>query len=435
MPRLALLLVLSALGCGESARLTVDQTSGAAPTLAEPNRTLIPTLNFADAEGWADGRAPTPAPGLEVARFADGLDHPRWLHVLPNGDVLVAEAKAPPQDGPGGLTGLVTRYFKRKAGVAGESADRITLLRDADGDGRAELREPFLTDLASPFGMALVGDWLYVANSGSIVRVPYTEGQIRADAAPEHVADLPLGAINQHWTRSLLASPDGATLFVGVGSASNVGEHGMAEEEGRAAIWAVDVDTGAARLFATGLRNPVGLAWGPGGRLWTAVNERDMLGSDLVPDYLTSVEDGAFYGWPFVYFGDTADDRAPEPAAPPPPALVPDYALGAHTASLGLAWTDGSDLGIGPGMLVGQHGSWNRRPKSGYKVVLVPFVDGAPTGLPVDVLTGFLSRDEETAFGRPVGVELDGRGGVLVADDVGDTVWRITPAAAPAAGR
>ena len=418
-----------AAGCGESARLTVAETTGTDPTLVEPNRTLLPTVSIADAEGWAPGAAPTPAAGLAVARFAEGLDHPRWLAVLPNGDVLVAEGAAPPEAGTKGLRGRIMAHFMKKAGAAVPSADRITLLRDADADGLVETRTALLTGLASPFGMALVGDWLYVGNSGSLVRFPYRPGETQITAAADTVALLPAGTYNRHWTRSLLASDDGARLYVGVGSASNVGEHGLDEEDGRAAIWEVDLATGQTRLYATGLRNPVGMAWGPDGRLWAAVNERDELGSDLVPDYLTAVQEGGFYGWPYSYYGATVDPRAPE-ARPDlvARALVPDYALGAHTASLGLAWDDGAGLGVGPGMVVGQHGSWNRRPKSGYKVVLVPFADGAPSGPPVDVLTGFLSDDEGEAYGRPVGVAFDASGALLVADDVGNVVWRVTAA-------
>ena len=420
-------------GCGESARLTVAEGTGPTPALPEPNTTLLPTVHVAEAEGWAPGQAPTPAAGLAVNRFAEDLDHPRWLHVLPNGDVLVAESNAPAEAGTGGIKGRVKRYFAKKAGVTGVSADRVTLLRDTDGDGVADVRTAFLQDLASPFGMALVGDWLYVANSGSLVRVPYAEGETQITALPETVAELPAGTYNQHWTRSLIASPDGETLYVGVGSASNIAEHGLDEEAGRAAVWAVDVATGATRLFATGLRNPVGLAWAPDGTLWTAVNERDELGSDLVPDYLTAVREGAFYGWPWSYFGDVVDTRV-EPQRPDlvATARVPDYALGPHTASLGLAWTDGELPGFGAGMVVGQHGSWNRDPKSGYKVVFVPFTGSAPDGALRDVLTGFLSDDHggdgETAYGRPVGVAFDATGALLVADDVGDVIWRAAPA-------
>ena len=432
-PRLgALAFLLGAAGCGSTADYTVAEGSGPDPVLPPPTETLIPTVEIAIARSWPEGVRPTPASGLAVAAFADSLDHPRWLHVLPNGDVLVAEANAPPEAGTGGLIGTIRAKIQAAAGSGVPSADRITLLRDADGDGIAEVRTTFLRDLASPFGMALVGDWLYVANSGSLVRVPYRLGATRITAAPEAVLDLPAGEYNQHWTRSLIASPDGTKLYVGIGSASNVGEHGLDEEDGRAAIWEVDVATGEARVYASGLRNPVGMAWEPTtGALWTAVNERDELGSDLVPDYMTSVQEGAFYGWPYSYFGDHVDERV-EPQRPDlvAQALVPDYALGPHTASLGLAWSGGSALteAFTSGMFVGQHGSWNRRPKSGYKVVFVPFADGRPAGAPVDVLTDFLDAEAEHARGRPVGVALDATGALLVADDVGNVIWRVVAA-------
>ncbi len=427
---------LSLAACGESARLTVDDGSGPAPALPEPNRTLIPTTNIATATGWPAGEMPTPAAGTTVTPFATGLDHPRWLAVLPNGDVLVAETNGPPRpDDNRGIKGFFTRLIMRRAGSAVPSANRITLLRDADGDGMAETRTVFLQGLTSPFGMALVGRTLYVANTDAVVSFPYTTGQTQITAAPTTLAALPAGTINHHWTKSLLASPDGRHLYVGVGSNSNVAENGMAAEEGRAAVWEIDTATGAHRVFASGLRNPVGLAWEPTtGALWTAVNERDELGSDLVPDYMTSVRRGAFYGWPYSYFGQTVDARV-EPPRPDlvATAVVPDYALGPHTASLGLAWSGENRFGpaFASGMFIGQHGSWNRRPRSGYKVVFVPFAAGRPAGLPVDVLTGFLDGDE--ARGRPVGVAVDTRGGLLVADDVGNAVWRVAGTASATA--
>ena len=425
--RLGLILgLLAVAGCGESARLTVAEGTGPTPALPEPNTTLIPTVNIAPARPWPNGGSPTPAPGLSVQRFADGFEHPRWLHVLPNGDVLVAEAAAPPESGTNGLVGRIRRYFFKKAGAAVPSANRISLLRDADGDGVAETRTALLTGLASPFGMALVDGQLYVANSGSVVRFPYAEGQTQITAPADTVAVLPAGTYNQHWTRNLIASEDGRTLYVAVGSASNVGDHGLDEEVGRAAIWAIDLATGAMREYATGLRNPVGMAFEPdSGELWTAVNERDELGSDLVPDYMTRVREGAFYGWPWLYYGDVVDDRAPG-TPPRPTAVVPDYALGPHTASLGLAWVDAGVVGDRAGMVVGQHGSWNRNPPSGYKVVFVPFRDGMPDGQPVDLLTGFLSPGDEDAWGRPVGVAVAADGSLLVADDVGNVVWRVS---------
>jgi len=390
-------------------------------------------VKIARAVGWPQGQTPVPAAGLAVNAFATGLDHPRWLYVLPNGDVLVAESQAPakPKDKKGGLRGWVEGLVMSRAGSGDTpSADRISLLRDADGDGTAETRTVFLSGLTSPFSMALIGGRLYVANADAVVAVPYQTGQTRIDAAPVKVADLPAGR-NHHWTKSLVASADGSRLYVGVGSNSNIGENGLDEEVDRAAILEIDVATGARRVFASGLRNPVGLAWNPqDGRLWTSVNERDALGDDLVPDYMTSVTPGGFYGWPWSYYGQTVDERV-QPARPDmvARAIRPDYALGSHTASLGLTFYAGT---LAPqwrnGAIIGQHGSWNRNPPSGYKVIFVPFRDGRPDGPPQDVLTGFRNARGE-AMGRPVGVAVDGRDALLVADDVGDAVWRVTPAA------
>ena len=412
---------------------------GANPTLPAPEKSLIPTVHIAKATGWPEGAKPTPAPGLRVQALATGLDHPRWLHVLPNGDVLVAESNAPPKPEDGqGLKGTVMKLVQKRAGAGVPSANRITLLRDANGDGVAETRSVFLKDLNSPFGMALVGDHLYVANTDGIVRFPYKRGQTRIDEPATKVADLPGGPINHHWTKNIIASKDGGKLYATVGSNSNVAENGLPAEEGRAAIWELDLKTGAKRLYATGLRNPVGLAWEPGsGNLWTVVNERDELGNDLVPDYMTSVKDGAFYGWPYSYFGGHVDERV-KPQRPDlvAKAVVPDYALGAHTASLGLVFGERSALPepLRTGAFIGQHGSWNRKPRSGYKVVFVPFVGGKPApGQPVDVLTGFLDGDE--ARGRPVGVAFDQHGALLVADDVGNVIWRVSAAAVPQAGK
>jgi glucose/arabinose dehydrogenase len=373
--------------------------------------------------GWPEGGKPTPAPGTVVEAFAKDLRHPRWVYVLPNGDALVAETNAPqrPEDGKG-VKAKVMKFFQKKAGAGTPSANRITLLRDADGDGVAETRQVFLENLNSPFGMALVGGNLYVANTDAVVRFPYKQGQTKITAAGEKVVDLPAGERNHHWTKNLIANRDGSRLYVTVGSNSNVAEHGIEAEEGRAAIWEVDTKSGQHRVFASGLRNPNGLAWEPKtGALWTVVNERDELGSDLVPDYLTTVRDGAFYGWPYSYYGQNVDKRV----KPPRPDLVakaikPDYALGSHVAPLGLAM--GTD-----GAYIGQHGSWNRNPLSGYNVVFIPFTDGKPSGKPpVEILTGFLSPEGD-AYGRPVGVALDKRGALLVADDVGNTVWRVAP--------
>ncbi len=413
---------------GEQAELPVSAGIGPDPTLPEPKRTLIPTVKVAPAVGWPPKAKPAPADGLQVNAFADKLDHPRWLYVLPNGDVLVAETNAPAKD-PAGLVGWIEKQVMDRAGAGVPSADRITLLRDADGDGVAEMRERFLQNLHSPFGMALVGGHLYVANTDAVVRFPYTEGQVAIQAEAERVAPLPAGPNNRHWTKSLVASADGAKLYVGVGSNSNVAENGMDQEEMRAAILEIDVASGATRIFASGLRNPVGMDWEPEtGGLWTAVNERDELGSDLVPDYMTSVQNGGFYGWPWSYYGDRVDTRV-EPARPDmvAKAIKPDYALGPHTASLGLAFTDGNSLParFASGAFVGQHGSWNRNPPSGYKVIFVPFAGGKPAGQPEDVLTGFLGKNGE-ALGRPVGVVIDKRGALLVADDVGNVIWRVS---------
>ena len=432
----ALSLMIATLGlaaCGESATLPVAAGMGPDPELPPPEETLIPTVNIAPATGWPEGVMPSAAPGLRVVSFADGLEHPRWLYVLPNGDVLVAETNAPPRPGnAGGIRGWVMKLLMRRAGAGGPSADRITLLRDADGDGVAETRSVFIDGLHSPFGMALVGSELFVANTDALVRFPYETDQLRIEQPGETVVALPAGPINRHWTKNVIANPDGSRLYVAVGSNSNVAENGMAAEEGRAAIWEIDPATGEHRIYASGLRNPVGLAFEPETRaLWTTVNERDELGSDLVPDYLTSVGEGAFYGWPYSYFGDHLDDRV-EPQRPDlvAQAVVPDYALGAHTASLGLAFADGAEslpAVFSNGAFVGQHGSWNRRPPSGYKVVFVPFEDGQPAGDPIDVLSGFLSAQGD-ALGRPVGVALDRNGALLVADDVGNHIWRVTAA-------
>jgi len=409
-----------------------DPGVGADPKLPPPQSSLMPTVNVAAAVGWPAGTAPTAAPGLAVKAFAQGLDHPRWVYALPNGDVLVAETNAPPKPDDGkGFKGAMMKLFMSKAGAGTPSANRITLLRDTDGDGVAETRTVFIEGLNSPFGMVLVGDVLYIANTDAVVKVPYQQGATRVTATPVKVADLPAGTLNHHWTKNVIASRDGRKLYVTVGSNSNVGENGMAAEEMRAAILEVDPATGATRLFASGLRNPNGLAWHPdSGTLWTVVNERDELGNNLVPDYLTSVKENAFYGWPYSYFGANVDTRV----APPRPDLVakaiaPDYALGSHVAPLGLAFYEGSLLPsrFKGGAFVGEHGSWNRSPKSGYKVVFVPFVNGRPAGLPEDIVSGFLNEQGE-ARGRPVGVAVDRAGALLVADDVGNTIWRVTPA-------
>ncbi len=434
----AWLVLLSA--CGEQTRLPDAADKGARPTLPEPTRTLLPTVNIAPAVGWPQGAAPTAAAGLAVTAYAGGLDHPRWLQVLPNGDVLVAETNAPPRPEQGqGVKGWAMKLVMKRAGAGVPSANRISLLRDTDGDGTAETRSVFLQGLNSPFGMALVGDRFYVAHTDAVWVYEYVPGASQIAGPGRKLTDLPAGPRNHHWTKSLIASPDGSKLYATVGSNSNVAENGLAAEEGRAAIWEIDRASGAKRLFASGLRNPNGMAWTSDGRLWTVVNERDELGSDLVPDYLTSVQDGGFYGWPYSWYGQHVDPRV----TPPRPervaaAIVPDYALGAHVAALGLtnvaagpltaAMTAAQAPAVTPmqGMFVGLHGSWNRRPHSGYKVVYVAFEGAKPVGLPQDVLTGFVDADGK-ALGRPVGVAIDARGALLVADDVGNTVWRVTP--------
>lgn len=415
-----------------AARLPLSSGFGPNPELATPDQSLIPVVDVRSGIGWAAGEKPVAAEGMTVVAFAQGLNHPRWLYVLPNGDVLVAETNAPPQpEDAKGIKGWVFKQLQAKAGAAVPSANRITLLRDADGDGIAETRTVFLTALNSPFGMVLVGNVFYVANTDAIVRFPYTEGQTEITAASTKVIDLPAGPINHHWTKNLVASADGSKLYVSIGSNSNVAENGIAQEEGRAAIWEVDTQTGSHRIFASGLRNPVGMAWEPeSGALWTSVNERDELGSDLVPDYMTAVHDGAFYGWPYSYYGNHVDTRVtPQNPKLVARAIAPDYALGAHTASLGLASSLGNSLParFENGMFVGQHGSWNRKPLSGYKVIFVPFIAGIPSGEPLDVLTGFINQDGNV-MGRPVGVAIDKRGALLVADDVGNTIWCVKAA-------
>ncbi|MGN7441532.1 PQQ-dependent sugar dehydrogenase [Pseudomonas lactis] len=432
--RLALLIMFagSLAACGESSTLQVADGTGPSPRLPEPNKTLIPTVNIAPAIGWPEGAKPVAAAGTQVAAFAEGLDHPRWLYVLPNGDVLVAETNAPPKpDDTKGLRGWVMEKVMDRAGAGVPSPNRITLLRDADHDGVAETRTVFLENLNSPFGMALVGNDLYVADSDKLLRFPYQPGETAITSPGTKVVDLPGGPLNHHWTKNVVASQDGSKLYVSVGSNSNVGENGMEAEQGRAAIWEVDRASGQHRIFASGLRNPNGMAWEPqSGKLWTAVNERDEIGSDLVPDYITSVKDGGFYGWPFSYYGQHVDVRVtPQNLDMVAKAIAPDYAVGPHTASLGLTFAKGSKLPAPfvNGAFIGQHGSWNRKPHSGYKVIFVPFEGGQPKGQPVDVLTGFLDSDEK-AMGRPVGVVIDQQGDLLVADDVGNKVWRVSSA-------
>lgn len=407
---------------GDTAQLSVEAVSGAKPKITPARPEVIPTVKVASVVGWKDGAKPTPAAGLAVGQFAADLDHPRWLYELPNGDVLVAETNSPGREIKG-IADWIMGLLMKRAGAGVPSADRITLLRDADGDGVAEMKVPFLTGLHSPFGMALVGDQLYIGNHDALVVVPYTTGETRITAKPSKVMDLPGGG--NHWAKNVVASPDNQILYISVGSSSNIGDNGMEAEDYRANILELNLATKKVRIFATGLRNPVGMAWEPKSQaLWTVVNERDMLGGDLAPDYMTRVDFGAFYGWPYSYWGGYEDKRV----AARPDLLQytkrPDYALGAHTASLGLAF--GSLGNFQNGAFVGQHGSWNRQPVSGYKVVFVPFGDrGFPNGAMRDVLTGFLERDGK-AQGRPVGVVTRSKGDILVADDVGNRIWRVT---------
>ena len=404
-----------------------QQALGPSPQIPEPRAQGIMTLKMPVARGWRDGHRPTCAPGLAVNAFATGLDHPRWIEVLPNGDVLVAESKEQPGP-PRTLMDHAAQATMRRAKAIGDSANRVTLLRDADGDGVAERREVFVRDQNQPFGMALIGNRFYLGNTDGIVAFDYTPGATSLSGPGRKLVGFkPHG----HWTRSLIASADGTRIYAGVGSLSNIGDRGMEAEEGRAAIWELDLASGRARIFASGLRNPVGMAWEPAtGALWTVVNERDGLGDETPPDYLTSVREGGFYGWPYCYWGGTVDDRVAQDPALVARAITPDYALGGHTASLGLCWMPAGTLpGFGEGMAIGQHGSWNRSRLSGYRLIFVPFAKGAPAGPPRDILTGFLSPDEKLAYGRPVGVAVgpDGRS-LLMADDVGDVIWRVTGA-------
>ena len=415
--------------CSDATHEPLPSGIGGTPPLPAPEQSLVPTVNAAKAVGWESHEVPLAAEGFEVDAYARNLQHPRWLYVLPNGDVLVAETNAPDRpDDAKGIKGWIAGKVMARAGATVPSANRITLLRDANRDGRVELQVTLLDRLSSPFGMALVGDRLYVANSDAIVSFPYNEGDVLIDAPATVLAPLPAGTINHHWTKSLVASADGRTLFVGVGSNSNIGENGLDKETDRAAILAVDVATGRTRVFASGLRNPVGMAWQPdSGALWTVVNERDELGNDLVPDYLTAVREGDFFGWPWSYFGQHLDPRvAPQRPDAVARARAPDYALGAHTASLGLAFYDASAFPARyrGGAFIGQHGSWNREPRSGYQVVFVPFAAGRPSGVMEPVLSGFLDAEGQ-ARGRPVGVAVDATGALLVADDVGNIVWRL----------
>ncbi|MDB6060335.1 MAG: glucose/sorbosone dehydrogenase [Verrucomicrobiaceae bacterium] len=424
-------LMLTFVGVSRADALPESAGIGPNPQLPEPQSNLLPTMNIAPAKPWPEGTTPTAAAGLKVSAYATGLDHPRWIYVLPNGDVLIAESNAPAvHDSEGGIKNTIQKIVMKKAGAGVPSADRITLLRDIDERGVAKTRTTFLQGLHSPFGMALVGNYFYVANTDAIIRFPYIAGATQITEPGTKLIDLPAGAINHHWTKNLIASRDGSELYVTVGSNSNAAENGIEAEADRAAIHVIDLKTGKSRLFATGLRNANGMGFQPPtGALWTTVNERDELGNDLVPDYMTSVKDGGFYGWPYSYYGSHIDDRVkPQKPELVATAIKPDYALGSHTASLGLTFYDADLLPkqYKNGVFIGQHGSWNRKPHSGYKVIFIPFADGKPSGQPQDVLTGFLSADGD-AYGRPVGVAVDGKGALLVADDVGNIIWRVTP--------
>lgn len=435
MKKLVFAAVLALVACGQPAP-PPEHGYGAEPQLPEPQSSALPTINTAEAIGWPAGAAPTAPQGFTVTRYAENLDHPRQIYLLPNGDILVAESSSKAQQG-GGITGWIRNMVQRGAGALGESADRITLLRDNDGDGDVDARHVFAENLNQPFGIVLVGEYLYVGNTDALVRFTYTPNSVRAPGQPETVLQLPYrDGDNGHWTRNLIASPDGSKIYIAVGSASNIADHGIEAEEGRAAIWEYDVATNQSRVFASGLRNPVGMSWEPTtGALWVAVNERDMLGDNLVPDYITSVSDGAFYGWPYYYWGDHRDERVEIPAnvrleAP----TAPDFALGAHTASLGLMFSNNNAAvpqHYHGGAFIGQHGSWNRSELVGYRVAYVPFANGRPVGDVEDFLTGFLTADNK-AQGRPVGVATDRTGAILVADDVGNIVWRVAYANTPA---
>ncbi len=404
-----------------------QQAIGDSPNIPQAKKQGIMTLKMPTAKGWAPGHLPRAAGGLKVNAFASGLDHPRWVEVLPNGDVLVAESKEKAGN-PKTLMDHATQATMRRARAIGTSANRITLWRDADGDGVAEEREVFLEGQNQPFGMALVDGTFYVGNTDGIVAFPYEEGARRITGEGRRLVEFQPGG---HWTRSLIVSPDRRKLYAGVGSLTNIGDQGMAVEKGRATIWELDLETGRARIFAGGLRNAVGMAWEPTtGALWTVVNERDGLGDETPPDYLTSVRDGGFYGWPYCYWGQTVDDRVPQDAGLVASAIRPDYALGGHTASLGLCWMPAGTLPNFPeGMVIGQHGSWNRAVLSGYRLIFIPFANGRPSGPPRDILTGFLSEDEKFAYGRPVGVTIGpDKKSLLMADDVGDIIWRVSAA-------
>lgn len=424
--------IMTLMSCSDKAKLSIADGSGPNPVLPKPSKSLITTVHVASAIGWQDDAKPTPAIGLAVQAFAKGLNHPRWIYELPNGDILVAETNSPPKpDDGGGIRGWLMGLVMKNVGASTPTANQITLLRDTNKDGIADVRTVFLQGLNSPFGMALIGNDFYVANTDNVMRYPYSLDQTELKEAGNKVMDLPAGRINHHWTKNIIANKDGSKLYVTVGSNSNVAERGMENEQNRAAILELDLQSGQSRVFASGLRNPNGMAWEPtSNTLWVVVNERDEIGSDLVPDYISAVKDGGFYGWPYSYYGQHIDDRVqPNNPALVASAIVPDFALGPHTASLGLAASANNSLGASfkTGMFIGQHGSWNRRPLSGYKVIFVPFAVGKPSAPTLDILTGFINSKGE-AQGRPVGVLVNQDGQLLVADDVGNTIWRVSAA-------
>lgn len=429
MQKIILLLLSSALIACQTTSSPADQilSLGKNPTLPAPSASMIPTINIAKASKWPDGVMPNVNNNFLINVYSKELVHPRWLYVLPNGDVLVAQSNKQSSKSKG-LKEVIAKHFMKRAGAGEESPDRITLLRDHNGDGVAELATDFLSDLHSPFGMALIGSDLYVANTNAIIRFHYQSGETKIDTKkypPEKIIDLPEGDINHHWTKNIIASHDGSKLYVTVGSNSNIGENGLDQEIDRAAIWEVDLKTNKKKIYASGLRNPNGLAWQANTHtLWTVVNERDEFGDDLVPDYLSSVHEGDFFGWPYVYYGNHQDLRVKEPMPKNSLPRSPDYALGAHVAALGLAFAPTKSQGpYNEGAFISEHGSWNRRKRSGYKVIFVPFKNNEPYGMPIDIVTDFVVHDE--AYGRPVGLAIDINGNLLIADDVGNRVWRV----------
>ncbi|WP_371183843.1 PQQ-dependent sugar dehydrogenase [Xanthomonas sacchari] len=422
----ALSCAMALAACGGNAALEPTQQVGNAPPLPQPRNFLLPPMQVPEGVGWKEGQAPTVAAGLKIEKIAGGLKHPRQLYVLPNDDVLVVEANSPGMEPVTTPKQLIAGLVQSRSGKSAKGGNRITLLRRT-ADGRWE-QHAFLKGLHSPFGVQLIGDALYVANTDSIMKFPYVAGQTEITAPGTLFADLP-GTIEHHWTKALLASPDGRKLYVGVGSNSNIGENGLDVEYRRAAVLEVDVASASSRIFASGIRNPTGLQWEPRtGKLWAIANERDEIGADLVPDYLTSVQDGGFYGWPYSYYGQNVDvrvkDQRPDLVAK---AIKPDYALGSHVAALGLWFSRGDTLPAKyrEGAFVAEHGSWNRSPLSGYQVVYVPFQQGRPVGPPQTVISGFHSQDESQLFGAPVGLAQDKDGALLIADDVGNSVWRV----------